>query len=253
MTEQELMDDPEEPTSVRRVRRKDRKRRLSSPGGLFPLEGETEKAEAPLPVETRSSMVVTPPQERFPPIPRVRRDIEKNVRPRATEQPPMAQRRRRRAARQNRVAFLFFLATALIGAYFVYIWLNPFSPLNLLAPPRPVLVVTATPMGMIALPFRLANPVVYSAGECEGLQINGTIRGREGESYAVRATSDTRDDGVIPMAQGSEYVFQFTLPREGDVYQVTLFDTSGEAIAPPVDIRVLDTCSATVRFEPEEG
>jgi hypothetical protein len=252
MTEHDS-DNLEEPTSVRRVRRKDRKRRLSSPGGLFPVEGETEKAEEVLPVETRSTRVVTPPEERFPPIPRVRRDIEKNVRPRSTEQPPMAQRRRRRVARQNRVALLFFLGTALIGAYFVYIWLNPFSPLNPLAAPRPVLVVTATPIGMVALPFRLASPVAYSTGECESLQINGTIQGREGESYAVRATSDTRDDGVIPMARGSEYVFQFTLPREGEVYRVTLFDTTGETIADPVDIQVENTCNATMRFESREG
>lgn len=249
MTEHDS-DNLEEPTSVRRVGRKNRKRRLSSSGSLFPVEENVESAEETAPVETRSTAVVTPPEERFPPIPRVRRDIEKNIRPRTTEQPPMAQRRSRRAARQNRIAFLFFLATALIVTYFVYIWLNPFSPFNPLAPARPVIQVTATPLGMIPLPFRLASPVSYTSGECDSVQIIGTIRGREGESYAVRATSDTLDDGVIPMARGNEYVFQFTLPKEVDMYKVVLFDTSGEAIADPVDIGIGDTCTATVRFEP---
>lgn len=46
----------------------------------------------------------------------------------------------------NLVALLFLLATLGLIVYFALIWVEPFSPLNPLAPPTPLpIVVTATP------------------------------------------------------------------------------------------------------------
>jgi hypothetical protein len=254
-------DDGESPTDIRRVGRKDRKARLGSSLGMFPPEMAVPHDSI---TKSDSKLLSTPPEERFPPIPTAtarpaRRDSQKNLRPRATtdEQPMAKAKKRRRAARQNRIALLFFIATVMVIAYFVHLWIDPYSPLNPLAPARPVIFVTATPAfsdaagGVpVAYPFRLESPVQYSAGsqtDCQTLDITGIIRARPGEMVAVRATNSTRDDGVMaaPRADGSTgAIFTFALPITGEAYGVQLFDIQGNALSDVVQVEASPSCDA---------
>jgi hypothetical protein len=238
----------EEPTGVRRVGRKDRKTRLTSSGELFPAE---EMTDVPVQPEIRQT-VVTPPEERFPPIPpqRVRRDTEKNLRPRGAAE-PMAQKRKRRAARQNRIALLFFVATIAVTAYFIHLWQNPYSALNPLAPVRDVIYVTATPSDGYA--FGLADVVRYedTNATCEKMTISGAITARSGEGYAVRASSAAVDEGVLPIAENGRFLYQIRVPREGERYLIQLFDTAGNLLAEVVEVQVSAGCAAVVNFEPK--
>ncbi len=170
---------------VRRVGRKDQKKRLSTPDSLFPLEdfvdadelateantlslaqeGEAEETQPheteeealeaqPSAAEARSVMdfapltpederyappiISTPSEERFPPI---EPNIKEPPAPQALKEKP-----RRRFGRQDAIAALFVLATLGLCSYFTFIWFNPYSALNPLAPPTPLpRVITATP------------------------------------------------------------------------------------------------------------
>ncbi len=82
-----------------------------------------------------------PDEERFPALPDEQRRARKPA-PRTATLP-----RRRGFPCRDLIAGLFILATLGLAVYFVYIWQNPYSPLNPLAPPLlPPLVVSQTPL-----------------------------------------------------------------------------------------------------------
>ncbi|MCC6614461.1 MAG: hypothetical protein IT320_13355 [Anaerolineae bacterium] len=113
-----------------------------------------EAAPVPDPVPEESAAPPPPPvrpprrkpaAERFPPIP-----VEKPAASRAKQsvrQQPAAAPRRRGFGCRDVVAFLFALAALVAAGYFIYIWNNPYSPLNPLSPPvPPPVVVSETPL-----------------------------------------------------------------------------------------------------------
>lgn len=102
-------------------------------------------------------VVVTPPDERFPPV-----DPSKQpaYRPQgtATRQPTTAERAqalaraksaqrraRRRRVLYNGMSLLAVLGSLAIVVYIGILWQNPLSPLNLFPPPTPFVYITATP------------------------------------------------------------------------------------------------------------
>lgn len=233
------MTEPDDFSSVRRIGRKDRKRRITTASGsLFPPEAETSSPEiTPEPEVTAG--VYTPPEERFPPV---APEIPKNIRPRTARQ--MA--RKRRVARQDVIALFFFIGTLLVIGYVIYIWQNPYSELNILQPVRPVIYVTATPGAEPAsnLPLHLVNGVTYSANPsaCDAMTIAGVVT--DTTVYAVRVSSATLDEGVLTgtIPDLGANSFRFILPRETDEYTVELFDTAGNSVLEPVLVEVREGC-----------
>lgn len=92
---------------------------------------------------------ITPPEERFPPVaPRVAQQLAPLPPPPRPTAPTATTARRRRYRgnwRHDVIAALFLLATLGVGAFYVWIWQNPFSPANPFALPTPFIEVTATP------------------------------------------------------------------------------------------------------------
>jgi hypothetical protein len=192
-----VSDDQNQPRGgVRRVGRKDQKKRLSAPDSLFPLEDFVDEEEAntlsltrdveeeveetrlhvndeasvgaqhvaPLPSSSTEQgvmdfappspedearfappIVTTPPEERFPPVaPKIKEETFVDAEP---DTP------RRGFVRQDAIALLFALGTIGLCAYFTFVWFNPYSVLNPLAPPTPLpRVITATPQTSVDVP-----------------------------------------------------------------------------------------------------
>jgi hypothetical protein len=141
------------PGGVRRVGSKDRKAKLDSGGPLFPPEPtpppEDHRRFMPPPAETPAPVELpyrdpTPPAaeaERFPPL-----DPQKLVKP-----------QRRKAQRSdeitppkntgwaNLMTVLFLLATVGVIAAGIVIYQDPYTPINVFAPPTPQpIIITAT-------------------------------------------------------------------------------------------------------------
>lgn len=97
------------------------------------------EAEAESDTSTEPKRPVTPPEERFPPIPT---DDEDESAPQAeaaaSGRPPVSWR-------YDIITALFLLGTIMMVGYFVYVWQYPYSALNPLAPPTPFVQVTWTP------------------------------------------------------------------------------------------------------------
>lgn len=166
------------PGGLRRVGRKDQKRRLDPTGPLFPdddaddAQAESAPPPARLPrdpnlppdllddvehaLESLSDadfdadikaaarpVVETPPAERFPPL---RPPDDPRPAPAMPAAEPATGRKRRQGDwRHNVVAVIFAVATLGMCAYYSVLWNNPYSPLNPLAPATPFIIITATP------------------------------------------------------------------------------------------------------------
>lgn len=147
--------------NIRRVGRRDRKRKLDSRKPLFPEDeqfapplADTESDPDPEPeAEVPEAPVkrAAPPAERFPPL-----DPTVEMPP-----PPAPAPRRRRSWPYNVATFFFVLATLAALGYFALLWVNPYHPLNPLPPFTPLpIIITATPLPPTAtiLPTETAPP-----------------------------------------------------------------------------------------------
>lgn len=180
-TDNENMEDSTPGDDIRRVGAGSRKRQLDPVEPLFPETGEpteneddVEKAdESPVaqpydlpshladlaleldvadripvavPDPATRAVETTPPEERFPPTPQQLRDRAHAEREaaRAAARPP---KRERRVGdwRHNVVAAIFAALTLMMCGYFSLVWVDPWTPLNPLAPPTSVTLVTYTP------------------------------------------------------------------------------------------------------------
>lgn len=155
------------PEMIRRVGARDRKQRIKATGPLFPPEvplPETPDHDEAIPEDHkpfappaddeareddwRSRIYEPPPpDDRFPPTaddaPTAAVDPRAMRRPRAARTPAP---RRRRFHIQDLIALLFALASCGVIVYVAYLWQNPYSELNPLAPPTPLpLIVSQTP------------------------------------------------------------------------------------------------------------
>lgn len=189
---------------------------------------------------------------------------------------PMAQKRR--VGRHDRVALLFLLATIAVAGYFVYLWQNPYSLLNPLAPERPVIYVTATPgpgtadatgasdsgetgaTGDPVYPYAVRDGVQLSAlaDQCGQVVITGLIDGSGQETaYAVRASGGDQDEGVITTyvteAGAQVYLINLPMPDAPTIYLLQLYDLVGQALSAEVPVQITPGCTAnraSVNFAP---
>lgn len=173
------------PETIRRVGARDRKQRIKATGPLFPPEvplpetpdrdeaipedhtpfappaddaptpddpawgDQTPPADDPAREDDWRARIYEPPppDDRFPPTaddaPTAPVDPRAMRRPRAACAPAP---RRRRFHLQDLIALLFALASCGVIVYVAYLWQNPYSELNPLAPPTPLpLIVSQTP------------------------------------------------------------------------------------------------------------
>ncbi len=175
------MSDQENPThessAVHRVGRKDRKAKIERRGKLFPEEEprKTVDDSAWMPPESadesaaaedeRSAEVEAPPESsaaaprksrprsgRFPPMPDELEQLERRA------AAPPDPRRTAQIARMNQITAVLLLLTILIGVYIGILWIDPYSPLNLFAPPTPLPIfvsMTPTPTPTLTPTFTL--------------------------------------------------------------------------------------------------
>jgi hypothetical protein len=171
-----MTQDDQQSPEVRRVGRKDQKKRLHSSGPLFPAEDKREPVEdaqfqpvpeaaaEPPPAEDLDVPEMFP-EERYPPT------LEDYEAQQAAEQQAAEQARREAARRQRRRAnrkynlgtALFLLLTIAMLTWLVLVWQNPYSELNPLAPPTPFVVVTQTP-DLLALAAAQATATAANRG-----------------------------------------------------------------------------------------
>lgn len=135
---------------IRRVTRDQRRKRVEPRQPLFPVDEPTADEFAP---KRTDSADVPVSGERFPPT---KHDAEES----AATQPPSAGRSSGNAAAwQNAVAVFFFIATLVVAAIYTMIAIDPYTPLNPLAPPTPLpIIITTTPLPGADLPQATITP-----------------------------------------------------------------------------------------------
>lgn len=298
----------EDPTPIRRVGRGDRKRRLRRGKGgdtTNPFDaldstlddsGLIEPAAAlpatpgrPLPDDADDALqgdYILDHDDRFPPVvvarpqdrsprrsSRGRSGNQRPERPEIDRSQPMASKRR--AARQNRIALVFFAATLAVMAYFVYIWQNPYSLLNPLAPERPVIYVTATPgagtpggaQAGAAFAYAVIGDTQTSpaADQCDRVILTGLIQGTTPEqSFAVRLTGNASDEsteavdeGVLTSyfadARAQVYLITLPMPAARTTYALQMYDLAGHPLSASVPVTVTPGCESnrlSINFTP---
>lgn len=229
-----MSDEGQDPPPIRRVRARDRKRRITATAATPPSPENT-----------------GPMAERFPPA---ADEIPRNLRRRRIKDVPMAQRRPLK--RQDVIAALFFLLSIGAISLFIVIWQNPYSPLNPFAPTAPVIQVIL-PSEEVDFPF-MPGQMYYQGDrvDCARFTIGGSVRGGA-DQYAIRVTSGTAFDqgyltGAAPEYGPNGFSISF-LPTERD-YMLQLYDTAGLEIAPPLVIEARPVCDlnqAVIHFEPQ--
>jgi hypothetical protein len=131
----------------RKIDARERKRRIEA-RDLPESYEDDERATTELPAAERTPAAPPAPrrrraddEERFPALPDEARRQRRKPAPAPQPTP------RRGFPFRDLIAGLFIVACIGVGVYFVYIWQNPYSPLNPLAPPLlPPLVVSETPL-----------------------------------------------------------------------------------------------------------
>lgn len=155
------MSEQDEKTSVRRLGRKDRKRRLDPRGPLFPPE-EMIPPSAPVEIPVEPEPDSAPPEEKAPPVQPVPErfpplDFDTQEKPAAAPQP--APIRRRSTCLPNLITLIFAVATIVVIAVFAVIAANPYTPLNPFPPFTPLpIIVTATFLPPTDAPPPTAGP-----------------------------------------------------------------------------------------------
>jgi hypothetical protein len=131
----------------RKIDARERKRRIESRDLLPAPSDADERATSEIPAAEDDLPVPPPPrkrrtseQARFPALPDEARHPRRQ--PQLAAPPP-----KRGFPCRDLIALFFILAAIGLAGYFIYIWQNPYSPLNPLAPPLlPPLVVSQTPL-----------------------------------------------------------------------------------------------------------
>jgi hypothetical protein len=296
----------EDATPIRRIGRGDRKRQLrrgkhgESSNPFESLDGALDDSGL---IEPAAALASTPGRpladddalqgdyiidndDRFPPVvvarpqdrserrsSRSRGSSNRAERSEIDRSQPMANKRR--AARQNRVALVFFAATLAVIAYFVYVWQNPYSILNPLAPERPVIYVTATPgagtpgnadgaQAGAAFPYAVLGDIQTSpaADQCDRIILTGLIHGTTPEqSFAVRLTGSESDapidEGVLTSyfedARAQVYLITLPIPPARTTYTLQMFDLAGQPLSASIPVTVTPSCESnrlSINFTP---
>ncbi len=260
---------------IRRVSRKDRKKKLDKRGPLFPPdaieEDFPEAAAEPPPAPPRA----TPPGDRFPSL-----EIGTAVPPAPGKPAPKP----RRTLLPNLVAVLFALATVILLAYYALIAVDPYTPLNPLPPFTPFpIIITTTPLPPTAtlpatagptatftplpaeqlrrdapFPFLLTESgIIYvpNAGEkgCNWLSIAGSVTDMAGQpvtGLGVRVQGEGLDEtvgtgGALNYGPGGFEMPLGEVPQAG-TYTVQLLSVQGTPLSEAYTIATRATCDQNV-------
>lgn len=262
---------------IRRVSRKDRKKKLDKRGPLFPpgaIEDDFPKAAAepsPSPAPPSGS----PPADRFPPL---------EIGTEATLAPGKPAARPRRTLLPNLVAALFALATVILLAYYALIAIDPYTPLNPLPPFTPFpIIITTTPLPPTAtlpatagptatftplpaeqlrrdapFPFLLSESgIIYvpNAGEkgCNWLSIAGSVTDMAGQPVAglgVRVQGEGLDEtvgtgGALNYGPGGFEMPLGEVPQAG-AYTVQLLSVQGTPLSEAYAVATRAACDQNV-------
>jgi hypothetical protein len=280
---------------VRRVGRRDRKSRLVVTRDLFPPEQETAPADRPVaevsavqapPVveDTHAPFrrpVAAPPEERFPPVavPLPEEDVAPvSAIPLRPERAPSSLRRHlpRGDWRHNLISGVFLAGSLLMCAYYTLLWQFPYSRLNLLPPPTPFVVITATPDPFSAAPvggqtltdeapigfaFMLSpQGVIYEANAndrgCDWLSIAGTVTDLAGQpldGYGVQVIDLQAGTPIGRVFSGASQTFGaggYEMPLGGapviGQYSVQLFSAAGAPVSEVIPVVTSDRCDQNV-------
>jgi hypothetical protein len=174
-------------------------------------------------------LVMTPPEERYPPVNPQPDDpiwTQQDANQRQTPRNRSAGRTRQRVAAKpaarlyNRISLFALLGSVLLIAYFAALWQNPLSALNLLPPPTPFVFITATPAPAPTLPAGVPTPfssspfafsatgVTHQANSnglgCNWASVAGQVTDFNGNGIAglrVRVTAGADDTPGQPQTQ----------------------------------------------------
>ncbi len=278
------MSEQDEQTNVRRLGRKDRKRRLDTRGPLFPPEEvipppEPAAEEAPdfaPPIEKARSN--TPVPQRFPPL-----EFETEDKPAPAPKP--APIRARSTCLPNLITLIFAVATVAVIVVFAIITANPYTPLNPFPPftPLPV-IITATflpptitplptegptptftpipldaqgqPLAAFSFALSTAAPVYITNANnqgCNWSSIAGTVTDATGSAlngYGIHIIGDGVDSVVfsgaaLTFGPGGFELFLNGTPQE-KTYSVQLLSPQGVVLSDTYSVSTQSNCDQNV-------
>lgn len=221
-------------------------------------------------------LVVTPQEERYPPLPTANDDQSPSP-----QRPQTLSRRPRNSRRKNLITLTFFLLTLGICGYYGFIWGDPQSVLNPLAPPtefqfmtatvdpNPVFVASPQPTladGQPALtpslndlhPFAVASDgVLYISNqngrECNWASIAGSVTNTNNEplpGFGIRVAgqgvSATVYSGTNSIFGAGGYELNLGSAPIVSNYTVQLVTTGGAPLSPEVAVITRDDCNQNV-------
>lgn len=284
--------------NFRRFGRQNQKDKLRKPEALFPLDEATEfdieglelpdtDTEA---LEMLSSLqtevkapVITPKQDRYPPIAPTS-EYDENP---ATVSAMSTPESKSSNPFYNIMTFLLFLVTCLFIFWVSQVWINPQSNLNPFPPNTPFVVLTATPnetgltdivatpdeSGQIFIiitdtpspteiatdspfPF-VADEVLYTPNTndlgCDWWSIAGTVIDSAGnplDSYRIRIVGDGVNEAVFSGAAQSFGAGGFELPLIGipsqETFTVQLFSSQDVPVSDEISLMTRVDCDANV-------
>jgi hypothetical protein len=269
----------DENRGIRRVSRKDRKKKLDKRGLVFPPEILAEgtpaaEPESPTPPAGLPSVPASLPADRFPPL-------EFGA---ASPSPVPPARKPRRAILPNLVALVFLLGTVGLLAVYMVIAVDPYTPLNPLPPFTPFpIIITTTPLPPTAtlpptagptatftplpaeqlrrdapFPFQVADSgIIYvpNVGEkgCNWLSIGGSVTDMSGQPVAglgVRVQGAGLDEtvgtgGALNYGPGGFEMPLGEVPQVG-TYTVQLLSVQGTPLSEAYTVVTRDTCDQNV-------
>lgn len=220
-------------------------------------------------------LVVTPQEERYPPLPTAK--VDKPPKPR----PKTIARRPKNSRRNNVVTFIFFVLTLGLCGYYGFIWSDPQSIFNPLAPPTPFALMTATvdvnpvfepspqptlvegdPTATPSLddlhPFAIASEgVLYISNqngrECNWASIAGSVTDASNQplaGYGIRITGDgvsaTVFSGTSNTFGAGGYEITLGSAPIVSTYRVQLVTTGGAPLSAELAVATRDDCEQNV-------
>ncbi len=220
-------------------------------------------------------LVVTPQEERYPPLPSA--DMDEPPKPR----PQPVVRRPKNSGRKNFTTFIFFVLTLGLCGYYGFIWTDPQSILNPLSPPTPFQIVTATadanpefvpsPLPTIVegeptvapelddgQPFAIAEDgVLYISNQngrdCNWASIAGAVTNASNQplpGFGVRISGDevsaTVYSGTSSAFGAGGYEITLGSAPIVSTYRVQLVTTGGAPLSAELEVTTRDDCEQNV-------
>ncbi len=223
-------------------------------------------------------LIVTPSEERYPPLPK---DGIVDPLPQRQHRPQPKYQRPRHSRRNNTFTLLFVLLTAVACGLYGLIWVDPQTPLNLLAPPTSFQIVTATadanpvfiPSPQPTLVENQATPtseaddlypyavssegVVYVSNqngrECNWASIAGAVTNANNDplpGFGIRVSGDgvgaTVFSGTNPTFGAGGYELNLGGAPTASTFTVQLVTVAGAPLSEALLVTTRDDCNQNV-------